>query len=77
MDRFHAAKLAELRAAVDGWIKETGDTGAIDESKTVDMDALMKSKWQYYTSSMKRRGLAPELSDQEYLQWWQKELGVE
>ena len=58
-------------------IAETGDTGAIDESQTVDMDALMKSKWKYYTSSMKRRELDPELSDREYLQWWQKELGVE
>ena len=73
----YAEKLAELRGAVDDWIADTSDTGAIDESTTVDMEALMKSKWKYYTSSMKRRGLDPELSDREYLQWWRKELGVE
>ena len=71
-----AKKLDELRGAVNQWIERTGDTGAIDESKTVDMDELMKSKWKYYTNSMKRRGLDPELSDAEYLQWWESELGV-
>ena len=73
----YAEKLAELREMVNDWIAETGDTGAIDESQTVDMEELMKSKWKYYTNSMKRRGLDPGLSEREYLQWWQNELRVE
>lgn len=72
----HQKTLKGLRAAVDNWIKSTGDQGATDESKTVDMDALMKSKRKYYESNMRKRGLDPELSDEEYLSWWKRELGV-
>ncbi len=76
-DPKYAGKLAELRVAVDKWIIDTGDQGANDESKTVDMDALMKGKWDYYVKTMKKRGLDPKLSDRAYLNWWKKELGVE
>jgi N-sulfoglucosamine sulfohydrolase len=76
-DPAHAATLAELRAAVDRWIEETGDQGAIDESKTVDVEAMKQEKWADYERAMKRRGLDPRLSDRDYLTWWERELGVE
>lgn len=72
----HATKLLELREAVDQWIEETGDLGAIDESKTVNMDKLMKEKRKWYERVMRQRGLDPNLSNREYLDWWEKELGV-
>ena len=75
-DPAYAKALVELRGAVDQWIAESGDLGAVDESKTVDIDALMKEKRQWYEKTMKKRGLDPDLSDRAYLKWWKKELGV-
>lgn len=76
-DPMYAATLTELRAAVDNWIRQSGDKGEIDESETVNMEALMEEKWKYYENTMKRRGLDPELSDRAYLNWWKKELGIQ
>jgi uncharacterized sulfatase len=76
-DPAYSDTLARMRRAVDRWIEESGDQGAIDEGKTVDLAALKKEKWKYYEDSMKRRGLDPNLSDEAYLDWWKKELGVE
>lgn len=76
-DPSYAAQLEKLSQALDQWIRDTGDLGAVDESTTVDMDALMKEKWDYYSRAMKRRGLDPGLSDRAYLNWWKNELGVE
>lgn len=76
-DSKYAKQLAQLRSRLDKWIKDTGDQGATDESKVVDMVDLMKGKWKWYENTMKKRGLAPDVSDREYLDWWKKELGVE
>ncbi|MFG0265532.1 MAG: sulfatase [Rhodopirellula sp. JB055] len=73
----HAETLASLRGELDAWMAETGDEGGVDESLTVDMDALMAEKRQWYERTMKRRGLDPGISDQEYLKWWATELGVD
>ena len=76
-DPAYARQLAEMRGAVDQWIEETGDKGAINEGETVDLETLMQEKWKYYEKAMERRGLDPNLSDHAYLNWWKKELGVE
>lgn len=76
-DPAYAERLSGLRGAVNQWIEETGDKGAIDEGETVDLDALREEKWKYYEKAMRRRGLDPNLSDHAYLNWWKKELGVE
>ena len=76
-DPAHAKKLVELRGAVDRWIQETGDLGAIDEWQTVDKDALMKEKRKYYEKGMRKHGLDPDISDRAYLNWLKKDLGVE
>lgn len=76
-DPVYAERLANMRAAVNQWIEESGDKGAIDESETVDLEALKIEKWKWYEKSMKQRGLDPNLTDREYLEWWKKELGVE
>ncbi|WDQ15306.1 sulfatase family protein [Rhodopirellula sp. P2] len=73
----HDETLKQLRGAVDDWIQRTGDQGGVDESLTVDMEALMAEKQTWYERTMKRRGLDPDVSDQEYLKWWAIELGVD
>jgi uncharacterized sulfatase len=76
-DSDRAETLASFRAALDQWIDQTHDPGAVDEGRTVDLVALKAGKRKYYESTMKRRGLDPDLSDREYLKWWEKQLGVE
>ena len=75
-DPAFADQLAELRSSLDQWIVETVDMGAIDESTTVDLDAVMREKWKSYANVMKKRGLAAETSDEDYLDWWRSELAV-
>ena len=75
-DPTHAKTLAELRGKIDKWIIDTKDQGTIDESKTVDMKELMAGKRKYYENAMKKRDLNPDLSDEDYLKWWEKELQV-
>ena len=55
-DPSHAHRLAEMRSALDAWIKTSGDQGAIDETKTVDIKALQAQKRQWYEKTMKGRG---------------------
>ena len=76
-DPAYGKLLRQMRDELDQWMKDTGDQGGTDESKSVDMKDLMKGKWDYYAKSMKKRGLDPNLSDREYLNWWEKRLGVE
>ncbi|MGB7343957.1 MAG: sulfatase [Pirellulaceae bacterium] len=75
-DPDHADRLAEMRAELEKWIVQTGDKGAIDESLTVELNALKAEKWKWYANTMKKRGLDPDLSDRDYLNWWKTELGV-
>ncbi len=69
-------KLEELRKTLKVWVLETGDRGEMDENKTVDLKKVMVEKKKYYERTMKRRGLNPNLSDADYLKWWEGELGI-
>lgn len=73
---FHS-ELLDLRSRLDRWIVDTNDQGRIDESLTVDLNALKEEKWKSYERKMKSRGLDPNVSDRAYLDWWKKELHVE
>ncbi|MEM9366517.1 MAG: sulfatase-like hydrolase/transferase, partial [Planctomycetota bacterium] len=75
-DPMHAPELSRLRGILNEWVGATNDQGAIDESLTVDMDALMQEKRAYYERGMQRRGLDPDVSDEEYLRWWYDDLGL-
>jgi len=37
----------------------------------------MAEKWASYEKRMRSRGLTGEAREREYLEWWEKELGVE
>ncbi|QDT10447.1 sulfatase [Planctomycetes bacterium K23_9] len=75
-DPQHASALAKLRSTVDKWIVSSDDHGRIDESTFVDMKKLMASKRKWYVNKMKSRGLDPDISDADYLKWWETELGI-
>ncbi len=75
-DPAYREQLESMRGDVEKWIRETDDKGRIDESQTVDLDALRAEKWEWYTKTMKARGLDPNTSDREYLDWWMRELNV-
>ncbi len=75
-DPAYTETLVKLRGAVETWIKESHDLGAVDEGKTVDLKAVMEEKWKTYERKMKSRGLSAEVSNRAYLEWWEKELGV-
>ncbi|MEM1294441.1 MAG: sulfatase [Verrucomicrobiota bacterium] len=75
-DPNYAEQLATLRGAVNQWIEDSDDLGRIDERETVNLEAVMAEKWQWYEKTMRKRGLDPGLSHTEYLEWWKTELGV-
>ena len=76
-DPAHANTLVSLREKVDQWIIDTHDQGEIDENESVDVEALLLEKREkYYEKVMKKRGLDPDLPLEEYLEWWEKELGL-
>jgi len=71
-----APVLKSMRGQLDDWMIRTADPGAQPEGDTAYMRALMEEKQEYYEKTMERRGLDPDLSDDAYLEWWKKELGV-
>jgi len=72
-DRKFRGVLREHSRQLDAWIKATGDQGEQPE------DAKVVAYWQNdmaesFAKQMKQRGLAPDISDEEYLKWWEKKL---
>ena len=65
--------LREHRAKLDEWIKATADKGETPEDPQVVaywQDDMMKS----YKQQMEKRGLSPDISDEDYLKWWEQKL---
>jgi uncharacterized sulfatase len=72
-DRKLRSVLRQHSRKLDEWIKSTKDQGEQPEDPQVVaywQDDMAKS----YLEEMKRRNLAPEISDEEYLKWWEKKL---
>lgn len=76
-DPEYAETLAALRGELEQWIEESNDLGAVDESLTVDLDAVMVEKREAYEKRLKKYGLPADISDKDFLKWWEKELGVQ
>ncbi len=67
------AVLKEHRRKLDDWIKATGDRGETPEDPRViveEQDRMMTS----YKQQMEERNLSPDVSDEDYLAWWQSKL---
>jgi N-sulfoglucosamine sulfohydrolase len=72
-ERKFSGTLKEHRKVLDEWIQATGDRGEVPEAPQVIaywQDEM--AKW--YRQQMENRGLSPEISDEEYLAWWEKKL---
>ena len=65
--------LTELRSELNNWILTTGDRGEIPESEEeiVYWQQRMAKKFKGW---MANKGLDPEISPEDYLKYWQKEL---
>ncbi|QDU38536.1 Choline-sulfatase [Maioricimonas rarisocia] len=75
-DPQYAGTLRELRTQLRDWIEETDDRGTVPEGDAAYFEDLMAEKQAYFERAMRRRGLDPELSPQDYLQWWEDQLGI-
>ncbi len=63
----------DLSVKLDAWIESTGDMGETPEPEEV------KSFWdknmaQSFRNRMDKRGLSLDISDADYLDWWEKQL---
>ena len=63
----------DLSTKLDAWIESTGDMGETPESEEVTTywDKQMAKK---FAASMEGRGLSPDISDTDYLDWWERKL---
>ena len=75
-EKAYAKTRQDMRDALSEWVIRTGDLGTVDESLTVDMEALTAEKWSWFSATMQRRGLSPDVSDERYLSWWSEQLDV-
>jgi arylsulfatase A-like enzyme len=68
----YETKLKELRAQLDNWLT-VADKGPYPENPEEVSYAveLMKGKFK---DAMEKKGLSPTISDEEYLQYWEKQL---
>ena len=67
--------LGDLRSILDRWMDETGDMGGEPEDKQV-LENEENGLRQYYERLWKQRGLSPDIAPEDYLKFWEKELGV-
>lgn len=72
-DSEHKRVLKEHRAKLDEWIKATNDQGEKPESADV-VTYWQENMAKAFEKTMKRRGLSAEISDENYLKWWEKKL---
>ncbi len=75
-DALQSETLIKLRHKLDQWIEKTNDQGRVQEGDAEYMSALMKGKKAYFEKTMEKRGLNPNIPDQDYLDWWEKELNL-
>jgi len=72
-DDAHQAILKELRGKLDAWIVETGDKGEIPEDEEItsywDNEASTR-----FAKNLRDRGLEPDISPEDYLEWWERKL---
>ncbi len=72
-DEKHATILNDLRTKLDTWIEETGDMGETPEPD--DIIAYWKDNMRdSYNDRMEIRGLSPDISDADYVAWWEDQL---
>jgi N-sulfoglucosamine sulfohydrolase len=72
-DPAHRTILKEHSAKLDEWIEATGDQGKAPENPKV-LAYWQQQAAEAFRQTMAQRGLSPEIWDEDYLKWWEKEL---
>ncbi len=72
-DEKYVTVRTDLTGKLDTWIETTGDMGVTPESDEV------KTYWdehmlEGYNDRMEDRGLSPDISDEDYVKWWENKL---
>ncbi len=65
--------LKQHRRKLDEWIKATHDRGEIPEKANV-VGYWQEDMTKSFAKRMKQRDLSPDISDEDYLRWWEKKL---
>ena len=72
-DENHATILNDLRTKLDTWIEETGDMGETPEPDHI-IAYWKENMKESYNDKMESRGLSPDISDADYVGWWENQL---
>ena len=72
-DEKHATILNDLRTKLDTWIEETGDMGETPEPDGI-IAYWKENMKESYNDRMDSRGLSPDISDVDYVGWWEDQL---
>ena len=73
----HEKVLGEMRERLKDWERETGDRGGEVEGDDRFIRKLKSEKRGAFSNLMKKRGLEADVTPEYYLDWWEKELGVD
>jgi len=73
-DPRYQTALKELRAILNQWIEETKDQGEIPEDPRIAAEQFLTRHFPNSERVMKRRGLSPDITPAEYLEYWEKAL---
>jgi uncharacterized sulfatase len=65
--------LMELRKVLDNWIVRTNDQGRYPESDSF-ISRIKKEKREKYERYMRDKGLSPDVTPEEYVEWWEEKL---
>lgn len=68
----YSSELVKLRKVLDEWVNEN-DKGIYPES-TSETEYWTKDAAQAYQQKMKKFNLHPDISDEEFLKWWENRL---
>ena len=71
-DPSHRDKLVELRQVLDAWLAEV-DTASYPEDSAAVAYAQQDMQ-QNFEQRMKKEGLSPNISDEDFLRYWEEQL---
>ena len=73
-DPKYAKVIASLRGELDQWIVDTNDQGYQAEPK---LQETLEASKKWSDKAYDRRGFTRDVDPEVYLEWWEKELGVQ
>lgn len=62
-----------LSGELDRWVRDAGDMGETPEDPA-EVEYQERAMWNEYRQRMTAKGLSPDISDEDYLKWWEQRL---